>query len=245
MKKILLGFALSVVVLQGCKKDDDEVVDETVVLTVEEQKTYDDAAAIDFMTKNYLNSKGVITAFDSTITTDDNEKKLIEYEYKTLPSGVIYIIRPNAQPTPEKEIGSTDVINIMQIVKSYVSTKVDGKMVFSSESVFSNSVATGNLLKDPAYFYVKPSVVKSYNDTNGTTYDKTFFEIEGLQEALKYFKSFDLPESADYNMQGIIIVPSRAAFARDNNIYGASYNNRSFVFNFQVYNTRARLSTEY
>jgi hypothetical protein len=245
MKKILLGIALSVVALQSCKKDDDEV-DTTVVLTVEEQNTYDDAAAKDFLTKNYLNSKGVITAFDSTITTDDNEKKLIDYDYKTLPSGVIYIIRPEAgtQPTPGKEIGTTDVISLMQIVKSYVSAKVDDKIVFTGESTFANTVATGNITEDPAYFYVKNSVIKNYNDTYSTTYGRSFYEIEGLQEGLKYFKTFDLDASANYNMQGIIIVPSRAAFARDSNIYGASYNNRSFVFNFQLYNTRARLSTE-
>ena len=238
MKKILLGIALSVVVLQGCKKDDDEV-DTTVVLTVDEQNTYDDAAAKDFMTKNYFNSKGVITAFDSTITTDDNEKKLIDYEYKTLPSGVIYIIRPGAQPSPGTEIGTTDVVNMMLVAKSYISTKVDDKIVYGGESAFSNSVLTGELVKDPAFFYVKSSVLKKYNDTYTTTYGRNFYEIEGLQEGLKYFKSFSLDDSADYNMQGVIIVPSRAAFARDSNVY--AYTNRSIVFNFQLYNTRARV----
>ena len=115
MKKILLGIALSVVVLQGCKKDDDEV--ETVVLTVEEQNTYDDAAAKDFLTKNYINSRGVITPFSTTTDTDDNEKKLIDYDYKTLPSGVIYIVIPNAQPDPGKEIANaSDVLTLMQVV---------------------------------------------------------------------------------------------------------------------------------
>lgn len=242
MKKILLGIALSVVALQGCKKDDDDV-EETVVLTVEEQNTYDDAAAKDFLNKNYLNSKGVITPFDSTVTTDDNEKKLSDYDYKTLPSGVIYIKRDDAQPVDGKEIVSTDVISIMQIAKSYVSAKVDDKIIFTSESTFSNTVATGDLIVDPAYFYVKSSILKKYNDTYKTTYGRNFYEIEGLQEGLKYFKSFDLDSSSDYNMQGIIIVPSRAGFARDNNIY--SYSNRSFVFNFQIYKSKARdMATE-
>jgi len=245
MKKILLGIALSVVALQSCKKDDDEV-ETAVVLTVEEQNTYDDAAAKDFLTKNYLNSKGVITAFDSTITTDDNEKKLIDYDYKTLPSGVIYIIRPEngTQPTPGKVIGTTDVITMMSITKSYVSGKVDDKIIFTGESTFANTVATGDIIQDPAYFYVKNSVINSYNTSYNTTYTRNYFEIEGFQEGLKYFKTFDLDASANYNMQGIIIVPSRAAFARDSNVYGTSYNNRSFVFNFQLYNTRARLATE-
>jgi hypothetical protein len=42
-------------------------------------------------------------------------------------------------------------------------------------------------------------------------------------------------------MQGVIIVPSRAAYARDNSIYGTVYANRSFVFNFQLYNTKTRV----
>ena len=77
MKKILLGVALSVAVLQGCKKDntDDE---EVVQLTVDEQKEYDDAAALDFLNKHYLDSKGVITTFDDTTDTDNNEKKLAD-----------------------------------------------------------------------------------------------------------------------------------------------------------------------
>jgi len=239
MKKILLGIALSVVVLQGCKKDDD-VVDDTVVLTVEEQNSYDDAAALKFMEDNYFNSKGVITPFDSTKDTDDNYPKLSSYPHEKLPSGVIYITRTDAQPDPGKVVGSTDVINLFQVGKSYLSVKVDDKISFGSESTFANSVLSGDVIKDPAYFYVKSSVLKKYNETYSTTYGRNFYEIEGLQEGLKYFKSFDLTESADYNMQGVIIVPSRAAFARDANIYGTSYNNRSFVFNFQLYNTKTR-----
>lgn len=246
MKKILLGIALSVVALQGCKKDNDE---EEVVpeISVEEQKTYDDTAAKDFMTKNYLNSKGVITAFDDTVTTDDNEKKLIDYDYKTLPSGVIYIVRPGAQPEPGKVVGSTDVISVFQVAKTYTSSKVDDKIIYNNEATFVNSIATGNVVSDTSvlnptnYFYVKQSVLDAYNKANSTSIGKDFYEIEGFQEGLKYFKSFDLDNSAEYNMQGVIIVPSRAAYGRDNSIYGTAYRNRSFVFNFQLYNTRARL----
>lgn len=242
MKKILLGVALSVAVLQGCKKDntDDE---EVVQITVEEQKDYDDAAALDFLNKHYLDSKGVITAFDDTTDTDNNEKKLADYNYVKLPSGVIYIVRPGAQPDPGKDVAATDVISFFNITKTYTATKVNDKISFSNETTFVNNVAnTGVPSVDPAYYYVKTSVLKNYNDTNKTNVDRNFFEIEGLKEALKFFKSYDdLNVASDYNMQGVIIVPSRAAFARDNSIYGTAYQNRSFVFNFQLYNTRTRL----
>jgi len=242
MKKILLGVALSVAVLQGCKKDntDDE---EVVQITVEEQKDYDDAAALDFLNKHYLDSKGIITAFDDTTDTDNNEKKLADYNYVKLPSGVIYIVRPGAQPDPGKDVAATDVISFFNITKTYTATKVNDKISFSNETTFINNVAnTGVPSIDPAYYYVKTSVLKNYNDTNKTNVGRDFFEIEGLKEALKFFKSYDdLNVASDYNMQGVIIVPSRAAFARDNSIYGTAYQNRTFVFNFQLYNTRTRL----
>ncbi|WP_379965409.1 hypothetical protein [Epilithonimonas sp. UC225_85] len=239
MKKILLGIVLSVVVLQGCKKDDD-VVDDTVVLTVDEQNTYDDAAAVKYMDEHYFDSKGLIVAFDDTVTTDDAYPKLSSYPHEKLPSGVIYIVRTGAQPDPGKVINPTDVISIFQVTKSYVSGKTNDVISFQNESTFNNNVAgTGIPTYDPAYFYVKSSVLKNYNTTYNTTYGRNFYEIEGLQEGLKYFKAFDLDNSADYNMQGVIIVPSRAAFARDANIY--AYTNRSFVFNFQIYRTKTRV----
>ena len=239
MKKILLGIALSVLVLQGCKKDDD-VADEAVILSQDEQNTYDDAAAIAFLENNYFDAKGNIVAFDNTVTTDDAFPKLSSYNPVTLPSGVIYLKRTNAQPEPGKVINPTDVISIMQVTKSYVSAKVNDKIIFSNEATFSNNVAgSGVPTYDPAYYYVKNSVLKKYNDTYGTSHGRSFYEIQGLQEGLKYFKAFDLDPSAEYNMQGVIIVPSRAAFGRNLNFY--AYVDRSFVFNFQLYNTRARI----
>jgi len=243
MKKILLGIALSIVALQGCKKDNDDE-EEVVIVPIADQNAYDDAAAIKFMDSNYFNDKGVITAFDDTVTTDDNYPKLSSYQHETLPSGVIYIKRAETfQPNPGKEIATTDVISIMQITKTYIATKTDDKIAYASESTFINNVTTSGVPStDPAYFYVKQSVLDKYNTANSTaTVGRSFYELEGLQEGLKHFKSFDnLDSSTDYNMQGVIIVPSRAAYARDNSIYGTIYSNRSFVFNFQLYNTRTR-----
>ncbi len=56
-----------------------------------------------------------------------------------------------------------------------------------------------------------------------------------------------MEDSDNYNLQGIIIVPSRMAFARDDHYAynGFIYRNRSFIFNFQLYNARERESDEY
>ncbi|WP_120213607.1 hypothetical protein [Epilithonimonas arachidiradicis] len=239
MKKILLGIALSVVVLQGCKKDRDE--EEVVVVPIADQNAYDDAAAIKFMESNYFNDKGVITAFDDTTDTDNNYPKLSSYPHETLPSGVIYIVRTGAQPDPGKAVADNDIITLFHSTNTYIATNTDGNINFSNQATFANSTSTGNPIVDPAYYYVKKSVLEKYNKDNNTTVGKEFFEIEGLKEGLKYFKSFDQDNSADYNLQGVIIVPSRAAYARDSSIYGTVYNDRSFVFNFQLYKTQTRL----
>ncbi|UQB68590.1 hypothetical protein [Epilithonimonas zeae] len=239
MKKILLGIALSLAVLQSCKKDHDE--EEIVVIPIEDQNAYDDAAAIKFMDSNYFNDKGVITAFDDTVTTDDNYPKLSSYPHETLPSGVIYIIRTGAQPDPGTIVGEKDILTFFHSTYSYIATNTDGKINFGSSSPFVNSISSGNPSPDPAYYYVKQSVLDAYNKANNTTVGRDFYEIEGLREGLKYFKSFNQDNAVDYNMQGVIIVPSRAAYARDNTIYGTLYKDRSFVFNFQLYKTETRL----
>ncbi|MGZ5192746.1 MAG: hypothetical protein ACXWVV_02290, partial [Kaistella sp.] len=66
---------------------------------------------------------------------------------------------------------------------------------------------------------------------------RSYYEIEGFQEAIKKFQAYDIPDDSNYNLQGVIIVPSRAAFARDAhfNYTGLAFRNRSFVFNFQIY----------
>ncbi len=243
MKKILLGVALSVAVLQGCRKDDDNE-EETVQLTVDEQKEYDDAAITDFLNTHYLDSKGLVTAFDDTTDADNNQKKLADYENLVkLPSGVVYLVRPGAQPDPGKTIGSNDVISFFQSTKMYLSAKVNDKIVFNNAATFVDNVNGNNNVPtiDPGYYYIKESAIADYNKANNTTVGRDFFEIEGLREALPFFKSYDnLSTAEDYNLQGVIIVPSRAAFGRDNSYYGSSLTNRSFVFNFQVYNTKAR-----
>lgn len=237
MKKIFLFLAIASLAITSCRKDDDESTTEEV--SIETQNSYDDEAIKQFLKDNYFDARGNIIAFSSTITTDDNEKPLADYNPVTLPSGVVYISR--YIPTNGKTIASNDVLRIMQRSNTYVAVKAtDGKIKFDSQYSFRNTVdATGTPEVDPAYYYVKNSVL-----TSDTYKDKTrsYFEIEGLQEGLKYFKSTEVADSDNYNMQGVIIVPSRAAFARDDHFAYSSYTfrNRSFVFTFQVYKTDTR-----
>ena len=116
-------------------------------------------------------------------------------------------------------------------------------MSYGSEGTFINTIDNfGTPDKDPYYYYVKKSVLdKASSDIQK---QRSYYEIEGFKEALKHFQAFDQEDSAPYNLQGVIIVPSRAAYARDLHYPNNIYRNRSFVFNFQVYKSKARTSAE-
>ena len=247
MKKILWGFALSVLVLQGCKKDEDEPASTTVKAdNIAEQNSWDDTAIAKFLDEHYLDAKGNVVAFKDNDDSDNNQKKLSSYNVQKLNSGVLYIKRADSlQPNPGKTIASDDAITIMQNTVSYIAlkNKDNGTISLTSDATFSNTIGlSGVPVFDPSYYYAKQSLIDNYNKTNKTTYDRSFFEIEGFREGLSYFKAFDLPDSADYNLQGVIIVPSRAAFARDAHYPYGNYNwaDRTFVFNFQIYGTKSR-----
>lgn len=235
MKKRFLYLTLACIALSSCRKD---VVGEIPEISIETQNTYDDQAALSFMQTHALDAKGNLKDY---IATDTTSVKLSDMNPVTLPSGVIYIKRANAQPDPGTVIGSSDILKLMSITNSYVATSTDGKVAYVSGYPFRNTIdGTGVPELDPAYYYVKKAVLDA--GTYDAAKQRSFYEIEGFREGLKYFKAFDQSDDTNYNLQGIIIVPSRAAFARDpyfNYSGGLGYRNRSFVFNFQVYKTTA------
>ncbi|WP_434575826.1 hypothetical protein [Riemerella anatipestifer] len=236
-KSIALSLLAIGLTATSCKRDDNTTTTATVDISV--QNDYDVQAIQQFLKDNYFDSKGNIVAFDSNNTADDNEKPLSDYNPQTLESGVVYIVRPNAQPDNGTTIGATDSISLMHKTMTYVATKEGESVKLRSPYTFYNAISgTGIPQEDPSFYYVKNSVLTSSGKT------RSYYEIEGFQEALKYFKSFNQEAEVDYNLQGVIIVPSKAAFARDAhfNYAGYSLNDRTFVFNFQVYKTSARTS---
>lgn len=239
MKKIFLYILAGSLCFSACKKDDEvETYKEPEDIAV--QNNYDDQAIKKFMNENYLDAQGNIKAFSTTDTSDDNEKKLIELPYETLPSGVIYIMRDGAQPSVDegKTIKDNDILTLMIRTNAYLAANTDGNVSFISSLAISNTINGNGLpLIDPMYYYVKKSVLDAA--TADAAKQRSYYEIEGFKEALQKFKAFDnLPSENTYNLQGVILVPSRAAFARDPHYpYNTQYSlrNYSFVFNFQVY----------
>ncbi|WP_267403982.1 MULTISPECIES: hypothetical protein [unclassified Chryseobacterium] len=255
MKKIFLYILAGSLCFTACKKDDDDTATYVEPSDIATQNDYDDQSITKFLDENYLDAQGNIKAFSATDTADDHQTKLsamVPAPVK-LSSGVVYIVRKGAQPddsTPPvtgKTIGNDDKITILARAKTYLAANTDGNIAFISGTNMTgyNSLEeTGSPLTDPMYYYVKETVLSAA--TTDAAKQRNYYEIEGFQEAVRKFQAFDLANGAPYNLQGVIIVPSRAAFARDAhyNYSGYSFRNRTFVFNFQVYKTEARPTDE-
>lgn len=244
MKKIFLYILAGSLSFSACKKDDDDVVTFVEPENIEVRNSYDEQAIQKFMDNNYLDTQGNIKAFSSSDATDDNYKKLSELSPVKLPSGVIYIKRLGAQPAPGATINtdsnstSASLIKTMIRATYYLATDIDGNVALTSSGSLTNTIdLTASPVTDPTFYYVKKSVLT--NATTDATKERKYYEIEGFQEGLKYFNGFEnLANSELPNLQGVIIVPSKAAYARDANFYNLQ--NACFVFNFQIYHTEAR-----
>ena len=249
MKKIFLYILAGSLCFTACKKDD-EVEGYKEPEDINVQNSYDDQAIKKFMDENYLDTQGNIKAFSSTDPSDDNEKKLSELPHETLPSGTVYIQRPGAQPddvnpTAGTAIGQTDIIRLMTRTKTYLAMNTDGSPAFGSVTdmtYYTPIDGSGIPLVDPKFYYISTKDPLITGATTTAAGQQSYYMIEGFGEALRKFKAFDQADGSPYNLQGVIIVPSRAAFARDAhyNYSGYSFRNRTFVFNFQVYKTTAR-----
>lgn len=243
MKKIFLYILAGSLCFSACKKDDEvETFVEPEDINV--RNSYDQQAIQKFMNDNYLDSQGNIKAFSSTDASDDNEKKLSDLSPQTLPSGVIYIVRDGAQPSLgvaiETNSSASNATQIKTMIRAnyYIATDTDGNIKFSTAGTLLNTIdGNGSPLTDPIFYYVKKSVLDGA--TTDAAKQRKYYEIEGFQEGLKQFKGFEnTANGAPYNLQGVIIVPSKAAFARDSNYYGLQ--NACLVFNFQIYDAKTR-----
>ncbi|KIC62055.1 hypothetical protein [Chryseobacterium taiwanense] len=243
MKKIFLYILAGGLCFSACKKDDEvETFVEPTDINV--RNSYDEQAIQKFMNENYLDSQGNIKAFSSTDAADDNEKKLSELSPQTLPSGVIYIVRNGAQPSPgaaiETNSTATNATQIKTMIRAnyYFATESDGNVSFASSGAILNTIdGNGSPFTDPTFYYVKKSMLDAA--TTDAAKQRKYYEIEGFQEGLKQFNGFEnTANGAPYNLQGVIIVPSKAAFARDSNYYGLQ--NACLIFNFQIYDAKVR-----
>lgn len=244
MKKIWVCLLLTSLSLQNCREDNPYSNKVKEVENITEQNANDDKAIQKYLEDHYFTPQGEIKKFSSTDTSDDANKKLSELNPITLENGVVVILKENAQPTNGKTIGDTDVLRIMHRSTTFLSNKnKDGNVEYISEDTFANTIDNlGTPQKDPYFYYVKKNILES--GKTEASKKESYYVIEGFKEGLKKMKAHqNLPDSESYNLQGVILVPSRAAYARDEH-YLSVYRNRNFVFNLQVYSSETRTDAE-
>ncbi|MGS0748849.1 hypothetical protein [Halpernia sp. GG3] len=107
-----------------------------------------------------MDARGNIKPFTATDVPSATNVKLASLNPVTLPSGVIYITRTGAQPSPGNTIGSTDVIRLMSNTMYYHATNTNNLVSFTTPQSFRNGVSgTGVPEIDPGYYYTKQSVI--------------------------------------------------------------------------------------
>jgi len=247
MKKLVSILFVTIVVVSSCKNESNGTPEKYPTLDYETQKEYDDSAIREYLNSHYFDEKGIVKVIQKE---DSTKTKLFDIATK-LPSGVVYVLRPDAQPTDGIEVTDEKVLSMMIISSGTRAVWVKDKNtvdLVEKFSFFDTVNKGGNLLKDPKWHYVKKKDIENEqkrinkNPNNKFTVTKDFFEIEGFKEGIKKFKSFNKDPKENYNLQGLIIVPSRAAFGKEPHFnYNGSYmNDCIFFFNFQLYKAEDR-----
>jgi len=252
MRKLVHISLVAVLVVFSCKRDNNNDTPKGYpILDEQTQKEYDDSAIKEYLNSHYFDERGRVKAIPSG---DDSKEKLSNHA-KVLSSGVVYVIRPDAQPTNGIDVTDNKVLSMMLISHAARAVWLENKssIGFIGDSNFANTINTGgDILRDPMWHYVKNKDIESEqerldkNPNNKIKITRNFFEIEGFKEAIKKFKSFDNSPDENYNLQGLIIVPSRAAFGKEPHyIYtDKSLNDHTFFFNFQLYKAEDRKPEE-
>lgn len=248
-KYIVAAIATSLLIgFTSCKNDDDskDDVDPYVELSQAERDAVDDDAINKFLSNHYFHPlNGKITTKDTiegtnptTGINDDEYKTLNEFAQRDA-KGIVYVLNPDVS-AEGRSVTSVENDSIHIHVESRYfrpTTKDTKRYYFNSFSPYSTTVDTNIALKDPSYYYYP--LTQSLIDLG---YKREYFELPNFVEGLKYFKATDRNPNDLYHMQGVIILPSRLAFARrmafvgsgitDSGEYG--YRDRSFIFSFEL-----------
>lgn len=227
LSKVLFLLVGAVFFAVSCNNDDDSI-------STGERNRLDDEAIVKYLREHYFNSKGISTAFDDDDTADDAYTPL--YDIATQDDmGYWYVKNPNVTATG-RAITDNDNDSILlqynlSYFKSYVNSEEDDISDYPTPTLISSTINTsGYPIWDPLFYYGEDQ-----------SYDRKFYEIEGVVDGLKHFNSipkeqYDLP-AVDF--QGLIIVPSRLAYARDGSqvISGIDL---SIILNFELYQVTDR-----
>ncbi|MDR1877608.1 MAG: hypothetical protein LBQ84_08300 [Flavobacteriaceae bacterium] len=218
IKKILLaGCIISLAFFSSCKSDDDEVK----TLSIEEQNAADDAAIINFLDNYYFDDLGKVTKFSDTVTSDDKDP--LSKNAKKDPSGFWYVVNAEASAGDGENPDGENNILIHYTLKYFTAT--EGGNGYTYLYTASSSIDNIGVAQENPFFYKKPE---------NSTYDDNYYTIKGIVNGLKNFKPTGKGKNDPYDkLQGVIIVPSRLAYARNSNYLGLA--DVTFILNFELY----------
>ncbi len=223
MKQFWVLSLCTLITLASCGSDDDDGVTQ---ISLEEQNTQDDGAIITFLKSYYFDELGRVTEFDADDDSDDNETPLHDIAIP-LESGVWYVKNDAviaSGPAVTNEDTQTILLNYNFQVFSSINN--EGEYNYGSLVSYASTTSTTGLPSWDIPFFRKDL-------DEDSTYEESYYEMEGFQEAIKFFNSTEKALDELYTFQGAIIVPSRMNYARDANYY-QMYNGIA-VINFELY----------
>ncbi|MCB9203158.1 MAG: hypothetical protein H6604_08960 [Flavobacteriales bacterium] len=231
-------FVVSVLIF-SCNKDDNSG---TVTYSVSQVNENDDVAIEKYLNEYYFDSAGNVKRIDDTedVTEEENAEqlsnKLMNFAEKQ-DSGIWIVTREAVEADGDYVSFDNKNTTLQYNMFYFKSYKEDGTVYYrtpATSSTFS-TILYGFKPRENPYFLDAPL----YNDGDV----KSDYEIEGILEGLAKFKATNNADYTNYNLQGVIVVPSRLAYGRDKHYVNPTstsatkvetYEDYCFVFNFEV-----------
>ncbi|WP_413533910.1 hypothetical protein [Empedobacter brevis] len=246
IKKFFVTLIACSAVLVGCNNDDDNGVDKETKIPVEERNALDDEAIQQYMEDYYFNPKnGKLTKFDDIKDNEDDAYPALKTYAKKDNLGIWYAENPHHKGTGETIVSndSSKIYLNIQTTSFRATNNKDYKRKYGAIGVPINSAewnsinfGDGSSIQDPTYYYFIPTATEIKNGVK-----RENIELKNFVEGLKHFKTTERSTNDLYNFQGVIILPSRLAYAR-NKYYisgqglteNSSFRDLTLVFNFEL-----------
>lgn len=242
IKKFFVTLIACSAILVGCNNDDDNGVNKETKIPVEERNALDDEAIQQYMEDYYFNPKnGKLTKFDTIKGNEDDAYPTLKSLAKQDNLGIWYAENPNHKGTGETIVSNDSTSIYLSSVTTYFvatnSTDYKRKYGYLGQFYYSSiNTGDGSATQDPTFYYFTPTATEIKNGVK-----REHIELKNFAEGLKHFKTTNRSTSDLYNFQGVIILPSRLAYAR-NKYYVQStglteystYRDATIVFNFEL-----------
>lgn len=258
IKKFFLTFIASAAFLVSCNNDDNNNgINPETRIPIAERNALDDKAINQYLEDYYFSpgdtingrvvKSGVLTRFDTIKgNADDNYPSLKSLAIQDA-AGFWYAENPyqkgaeNGQTIKSIDESKITISHTSQYFVATNKTSLEDnpaqKIYGSIYSYFNPTYNTGDGSPgtDPEFYRFIPTTTQ---ESNGVRRENR--ELKYFAEGLKHFKSTKRSTQDIYNFQGVIILPSRLAFARNRYFTGtglsefSSFRDASFIFNFEL-----------